>query len=185
MILPLRGGSRGLARSVNTIVLCPGASGTGSAPRQQARRSCVQGNRRPYRRNYVLIMAQAVPCEGCPLTLGAQDPRNPGGKGLLMNLKRFTDGMIKVCIPCSGRLKLQLAGRRHGCGRRGGEARAAPDLRPPGAARLGCPGERNGACRWLRPVRKSSDAPVRAVRMGRGRGRRRQLSRGTAGCRTR
>lgn len=77
--------------------------------------------------------------------------------------------------------------RRYGCGQRGGEARAAvprdvPGLLLPGAARLRCPGERNGACRWLRPVRKSSDALIRAVRMSRGRGRR---SRGTAGCRTR
>jgi hypothetical protein len=63
--------------------------------------------------------------------------------------------------------------------------RDAPGLLPPGAARLRCPGERNGACRWLRPVRKSSDAPIRAVRMSRGRGRRGRQSRGTAGCRTR
>jgi len=55
-------------------------------------------------------------------------------------------------------------------------------LAPPGAARLRYPGERNGACRWLRPVRKSSDARIRAVRMSRGRGRR---SRGIAGRRTR
>ena len=39
---------------------------------------------------------------------------------------------------------------RRGCGRRGGEARAAvprdaPGLRPPGVARLRCPGEQNGA----------------------------------------
>ena len=58
-------------------------------------------------------------------------------------------------------------------------------LLPPGAARLRCPGERNGACRWLRPVRESSDAPVRAVRMSCGRGRRGRQSRGAAGWRTR
>ena len=62
-----------------------------------------------------------------------------------------------------------------GCRRRGGEARAAvprdaPGLPPPGAVRLRCPGERNGACRWLRPMRKSSDAPIRAVRVRMSRG---------------
>jgi len=58
-------------------------------------------------------------------------------------------------------------------------------LLPPGGARLRCPGERNGAGQWLRPLRESSDAPVRAVGMGmsRGRGRRGPQGRGTAGCR--
>jgi len=75
-------------------------------------------------------------------------------------------------------------------GRRGGEARAAVPrhvlgLLPPGAVRLRCPGERNGACRWLRPVRKSSDALIRAVGMSCGRGRRGRQSRSAAGCRTR
>jgi len=51
-----------------------------------------------------------------------------------------------------------------------------PGLLPPGAARLRCPGKRNGACRWLWPVRESSDARVRAVRMNRGRGRQVQLA---------
>jgi len=50
---------------------------------------------------------------------------------------------------------------------------------------LRCLGERNRACRWLRPVTKSADAPVRAVEMGRDRGRRGWRSRGIAVCRTR
>ena len=54
-----------------------------------------------------------------------------------------------------------------------------------GQTRLRCPGERNGACRWLKPVRESSDAPIRAVRMSHGRGRRGRQRRGTACCRTR
>ncbi len=43
----------------------------------------------------------------------------------------------------------------------------APWSPPPWTVPLRCAGERNGACRWLRPDTMSLDAPIRAVRMSR------------------
>ena len=81
-----------------------------------------------------------------------------------------------MCTTCP--VGTAVVGRRRstGCG-----SRDAPGLRSPGAARLRCPGEQNGACRWSRPVRKFSGAPIRAVRMSRGRGRRGQQGLRAAG----
>ena len=179
----------------------PTTAATQPVPRPNAlppsRRACRIAGSRTGGRPYRLVMHGSPPrwsapdgstcwrtpahrCGTAPVRSRQWRRRHPPvGAPVVMGRRR--GGGVTNLVEAAARnspARLRSARRRSaGCG-----SRDVPGLLPPGAARLRCPGERNGACRWLRPVGKSSDALIRAVRMSRGRGRR---SRGAAGCRTR
>jgi hypothetical protein len=166
----------------------------------------AESERMPYRRiangrpSIPPCYAGSPPDGPCPMAAGADGHRRTGagrrlfdhasgGEGTPLGGAPVVVGLrpgggvtnVVEAVAHNSPARLRSARRRSASRRFPGCA----GLLPPGAARLRCPGERNGACRWLRPVRKSPDAPVRAVSMSRGRGRRGRQSRGTAGCRTR